>query len=65
MSLKIPYETVKETIKKALLNAGLTMEQAEVCSTIHAQSSADGVESHGLNRIPQKYFILIRHPSCL
>ncbi len=53
MSLKIPYETVKETIKKALLNAGLTMEQAEVCSTIHTQSSADGVESHGLNRVPR------------
>lgn len=53
MSLRIPFETVKETVKKALLNAGLSEEQAETCATIHAQSSADGVESHGLNRVPR------------
>ncbi|HJB07052.1 MAG TPA: 3-dehydro-L-gulonate 2-dehydrogenase [Candidatus Enterocloster faecavium] len=53
MSLSIPYEVVKETVKKALLQAGLTEEQAEICAGIHAQSSADGVESHGLNRIPR------------
>lgn len=53
MSLKIPFTTVKETVKKALLNAGLSPEQAEVCAAIHTQSSADGVESHGLNRVPR------------
>jgi 3-dehydro-L-gulonate 2-dehydrogenase len=53
MSLKIPYDTVKETVKKALLNSGLSEEQAEVCATIHTQSNADGVESHGLNRVPR------------
>ncbi len=53
MSLYISYDVVKETIKKALLQAGLTEEQAETCATIHAQSSADGVESHGLNRVPR------------
>lgn len=53
MSLSIPYEVVKETVKKALLQAGLTEEQAEICAGIHAQSSTDGVESHGLNRIPR------------
>lgn len=53
MSLRIPYDTVKDTVKTAFLNMGLSGEQAEVCSAIHAQSSADGVESHGLNRIPR------------
>ncbi len=53
MSMRIPFDTVKETVKKALINAGLTEEQAETCATIHAQSSADGVESHGLNRVPR------------
>lgn len=53
MSLRIPYDTIKETVKKAFLNVGLSEEQAEVCATIHTQSSADGVESHGLNRIPR------------
>lgn len=53
MSMRIPFDTVKETVKKALINAGLTEEQAETCAAIHAQSSADGVESHGLNRVPR------------
>lgn len=53
MSLRVPFDTVKETIKKALLQAGLSEEQAETCALVHAQSSADGVESHGLNRIPR------------
>lgn len=53
MSLKVPYDTVKETIKKVFLQVGLTEEQAETCAGVHAQSSADGVESHGLNRVPR------------
>ena len=53
MSLRIPFDTVKETVRKGLINAGLSEEQAEICATIHTQSSADGVESHGLNRVPR------------
>ena len=53
MSKRISYEEVKATVKKALLNAGLSEEQAETCATVHASSSADGVESHGLNRVPR------------
>ena len=53
MSIKIPYDTVRETIQQAFLNVGLTEEQAKTCAAIHAQSSADGVESHGLNRVPR------------
>lgn len=53
MSKKIPFETLKATIKQALLNTGLSEEQAEICASIHSQSSADGVESHGLNRVPR------------
>ena len=53
MSIRIPYEEVKETARQAFLNLGLSREQAEICATIHTQSSADGVESHGLNRLPR------------
>ena len=53
MSRNVPFAEVKETIKKALINAGLSEEQAETCAEIHAESSADGVESHGLNRVPR------------
>lgn len=53
MSKKVPFAEVKETIRRALINAGLQEEQAEICAAIHAESSADGVESHGLNRVPR------------
>lgn len=53
MSIRVPFETVKQTIKQALLNAGLSEASAETCAAVHAESSADGVESHGLNRVPR------------
>lgn len=53
MSLKIPYETVRETLEQVFLNLGLKEEKAKTCAAIHTQSSADGVESHGLNRVPR------------
>lgn len=53
MSIRIPYETVKATVKKAFLNLGMTEDQAEICAATHSQSSLDGVESHGLNRVPR------------
>ena len=51
--MRVAFAEVKNTIKKALLNLGLTEEQAEICAQIHTESSADGIESHGLNRIPR------------
>ena len=51
--MKIAFEELKAVIKKAFLKAGLTEEQAELCSQIHTESSADGVESHGANRVPR------------
>lgn len=49
----VKFDEMKATIKKALLNAGLNDEQAEICAQVHTESSMDGVESHGLNRIPR------------
>lgn len=43
MSIRILYEEAKETARQAFLNLGLSREQAEICATIHTQSSADGV----------------------
>lgn len=48
---RIPFAEMKATIKKALLNAGMPEENAEVCAKIHTESSRDGVYSHGLNRV--------------
>ena len=53
MSIRVPYEIVLSTTKKALLNLGLSEEQAEICAQTHTESSLEGIESHGLNRIPR------------
>ena len=49
----VKFDELKAVTKKAFLNLGLTDEQAETCAQIHCSSSADGVESHGMNRIPR------------
>ncbi len=53
MSIRVPFETVKDTVTKAFLNLGLTKEQADTCASIHTESSLEGIESHGLNRVPR------------
>nr|WP_312576130.1 3-dehydro-L-gulonate 2-dehydrogenase [Sedimentibacter sp.] len=47
----IPFEVAKIKIKQAMIAAGLSEEQAEICSQIHTESSRDGVYSHGINRV--------------
>ena len=49
MGVRIPYDKLKKDVKQIFLNLGMTEEKAEICASIHIQSSADGVESHGLN----------------
>ena len=51
--VRVPYDKLKQDVKQIFLNLGLTEEKAEICTAVHIQSSADGVESHGLNRIPR------------
>lgn len=53
MSIKVDFKTLEATIKQALLNAGMDEDKADICARIHAESSADGVESHGANRVPR------------
>ena len=60
--MRVPYSTVKSTIKKAFLNAGLTEEQAEICAETHATTSLEGVQSHGLNRVA-RFCDLVRNGS--
>ena len=53
MSIRVPYDTVKSTVLQAFLNLGLSADQAERCAAIHTESSLEGIESHGLNRVPR------------
>lgn len=51
--MRVTFEEMRSTIKLALVNVGVPEAKAELCAEIHTESSADGVESHGLNRIPR------------
>jgi 3-dehydro-L-gulonate 2-dehydrogenase len=48
---RIPFETVCEVIAEAFVRAGMRKEDAWTCARTHAESSCDGVYSHGLNRV--------------
>ena len=51
--MRIPFEQMKKEIKRVMVKAGLTEEQADICAQVHTESSRDGVYSHGLNRVPR------------
>ena len=48
---RIKFEELQYTIKKAFIRAGMAEDQAEICAQTHAETSCDGIFSHGLNRV--------------
>ncbi len=52
MPLRIPFETIHQEIERVLLSRGVNADQAELCATIIANNSIDGVTSHGVTRFP-------------
>jgi len=49
--MRVPFDEMKSTIKKAFVLAGMSTEKADICAKVHTESSRDGVYSHGLNRV--------------
>lgn len=50
---RIPFADLVATLTEANLALGLTGDRAHLCARIFAESSRDGVQSHGLNRFPR------------
>ena len=50
--MRIPFETMYQEFLRVLLKKGFSEERAQLCARIFAESSRDGVYSHGLNRFP-------------
>lgn len=48
---RIPFDELRDTIRCAFERAGMRPDKAAACARIHAESSLDGVNSHGLNRV--------------
>jgi 3-dehydro-L-gulonate 2-dehydrogenase len=51
--MRIQYEEMKEVFKSIFIKYGMRQDKAEICAATHAQSSRDGIYSHGANRVPR------------
>lgn len=50
--MRIPFEHMYDKFRSVLLKHGFAAERAERCARLFAETSRDGVYSHGLNRFP-------------
>ncbi|HKJ68132.1 MAG TPA: 3-dehydro-L-gulonate 2-dehydrogenase [bacterium] len=49
---RIPYDRMYNEFSRVLLKYGCTEDRADLCARLFAETSRDGVYSHGLNRFP-------------
>src|SRR5665213_766027 len=50
--MRIPFEKLKSEFKRVLHSLNFDAEKTELCATMFAENSRDGVYTHGLNRFP-------------
>jgi len=50
--MRVPFEKLKAEFKRILIGLGFTETKAELCARTFAESSRDGIYTHGLNRFP-------------
>jgi 3-dehydro-L-gulonate 2-dehydrogenase len=48
---RVPFAEMQDSIAAAFVNAGMNLNDAQLCARIHTESSCDGVNSHGVNRV--------------
>jgi len=51
--LRISYSELFDTLRCVLLKLGFERPQAELCARLFADTTRDGIYSHGLNRFPR------------
>ncbi len=51
--LRIPYDDLAAALKSALLPLGFSPERAHLCARLFAETTRDGVYTHGLARFPR------------
>ena len=47
----VSFAEMQDVIASAFLNAGMIEQEARLCARIHTESTLDGVNSHGVNRV--------------
>lgn len=51
--LRVPYQELEQALERALLPLGFTLERARLCARLFAETTRDGVYTHGLARFPR------------
>jgi 3-dehydro-L-gulonate 2-dehydrogenase len=50
---RIPFAKVQETLAAVLRELGFSSDRAQTCARLFAETTADGVYTHGINRFPR------------
>jgi 3-dehydro-L-gulonate 2-dehydrogenase len=50
---RIPFAEVQKTLAGVLLKLGFATDRAETCARLFAETTRDGVYTHGINRFPR------------
>src|SRR6266571_751152 len=51
--MRVSYHELSDTLRRALVTTGLEPDRAALCARLIADSTRDGVPSHGLNLFPR------------
>ena len=51
--LRVPYDVLESTLDRVLAKLGFEPARARLCARLFAETTRDGVYSHGLNRFPR------------
>ena len=51
--VRVPYDNLYDALTKAMKKLGLAEERAALCARLFAETTRDGVYTHGLNRFPR------------
>ncbi len=51
--LRVPYDDLLHSLKSAMRQLGLREDRAALCARLFAETTRDGVYTHGLNRFPR------------
>ena len=57
---RIPFDEVKATLEGVLRKLGFTAQRAQSCARLFAETTCDGVYTHGVNRFP-RFVAMIRN----
>lgn len=58
--MRISYQEIYDSLLRVLLKTGFAVDRADLCARLFAETSRDGIYSHGLNRFP-RFMEMIRN----